>query len=78
MRRIARPVHGTISRNRPDFSGQTHLGAAVTGRVRFSRPLRAPGSRAVHYRVAVDLSDGRIGKGYWVPGRPVDLIARRP
>lgn len=76
MKRKPKPVRGTILRNRPVFSGRDEINDPVTGHVRFSRPLRSPGSATPHFRVAVELSDGRAANGYWTPGRPVDLIVR--
>lgn len=76
MRFPARPVRGTILRNRPVFEGRTPDGETLTGTVAFSRPMRAPGGRTTHFRVAVALSDGRIARGYWTPGTPAELKAR--
>ncbi|WP_338606890.1 hypothetical protein V6617_10270 [Pelagibacterium nitratireducens] len=73
MKRQSQPVRGTIQRNRPVFFGCDEINDPVTGHVRFSRPLRSPGSATPHFRVAVELSDGRAAIGYWTPGRPVEL-----
>jgi hypothetical protein len=77
VKRLPRKLRGTILRNRPVFSGLDEINDPVTGRVRFSRPLRMPAARIDHFRVEVELSDGRTARGYWTPGRPVELLAKR-